>query len=338
MLSRVAENIFWLSRYVERAENMARIIDVNFRLTLDSGIGGEQAAAWEPLVSLVPQTRELFNALYPTVSPENVCRFMTFDARNPNSIVSAVTYARENARGIRESISSEMWEQLNTLYLLVTGPDTARLWPASPHTFYRQAQYGSQQFQGTTDATLPHDEGWHFMQVGKHLERADNATRILDSKRQLLLPQAEGVDTLQLVAILKTCSAFEAFRRYQTGAHIGTGDIVRFLLLDPLFPRSVLFCLNAAWSALRALSGAHTRNAVDRALGLLRAQLEYADADEILLDLPAFLDSLQRHINRVGEELQRVYFYTMIRPAISAPEGRVAQAMAEQQQQARRAC
>ncbi|HWE62097.1 MAG TPA: alpha-E domain-containing protein [Chloroflexota bacterium] len=341
MLSRVAENILWMSRYVERAENTARIIDVNFRLLLDSGAIVDHAAAWEPLVSLVPQTRVLFDTLYPAVTASNVCRFMTFDNKNPNSIVSTVAYARECARGIRESLSSEMWEQLNTLYLRVTGPEAATAWAASPHAFYRQVQYGSQHFQGTTDATMPHDEGWHFMQVGKYLERADNATRILDSKHQLLGTGAGTVEAVQLFAVLKSCSAYEAFRRHQVGALVTPREVVQFLLLDPYFPRSVLFCIHAAWSALRAIGGAHTRavsNAVERALGLLQAQLEYAELEEVLADLQGYVDALQRHINRVGEHLQRVYLYSLVHPVVTTAEGRVAQVMAEQQQQARRAC
>lgn len=295
MLSRVAENMLWMSRYVERAENTSRILDVNFRLLLDTG-ATDIAAAWAPLVDLVPQTRALFADRYAAVTPDAVCQFMTFDSANPNSILSAIITARENARGSRESISSEMWELLNTLYLSITGPGAPAAWAESPHAFYRQVQYGSQQFQGTTDATMTRDDGWHFIQVGKFLERADSVTRILDAKHRLLAPEAgeETADSTVLIALLRSCSAYEAYRRRQF-ARIDPLGIVRFLLLDPQFPRSVRFCIDETWAALKAIGGptpsTHT-NAAERALGMLRAQLEFADIDEVLADLHGYLDTL----------------------------------------------
>jgi len=338
MLSRVAENILWMSRYVERAENTARILDVNFRLLLDVGDGGDLAAAWEPLVSLVPQTRVLFDSLYADLTPETVCRFMTFERENPDSIVNAVAAARENARSIRESISSEMWETLNGLYLQVTGPGAEAAWSANPHTFYRQVQYGSQQFQGTTDATMLHDEGWHFLQVGKFLERADSATRILDSKYRLLLGQTDRpVDTVQWIAVLRSCSAYEGFRRRQEVAHIAPRDVAHFLLLDPFFPRSVLFCINEAWTALRGIGtgqSQHDARPVERSLGLLQAQLRYADIDDVLCHLHEYLDEMQIRFNRVGAELHDICLHGLVRPVFNTAAGRAAQAMGEQQQQA----
>ena len=338
MLSRVAEHVLWMSRYVERAENTARIIDVNFRLLLDTGVGGDHAAAWEPLVGLMPETRALFDSLYPALTASSVCHFLTFERENPNSILSALACARENARGVRESISSEMWEQLNTLYLTFMDEEAQAAWARSPHQFYRQVQFGSYQFQGTTDATLSHDEGWHFIQVGKYLERADNVTRILDIKYRLLAPEvgAETTDAVQWMAMLKSCSAFEAYRRLEDAARMEYRGVAQFLLLDPLFPRSILSCVNQGWTALKAIGGFSSRkagNGAERAMGLLRAQLEFADIDEVLLDMHAYLDGLQRHFNRVGDELQRVYLHTRIRPTFSTTEAGAAQVLTAQQQQ-----
>lgn len=342
MLSRVAESILWMSRYVERAENTARIIDVNSRQLLDSG-AGDHTAAWEPLVSLVPETRALFDSLYPELTPSSVSRFLTFEPANPNSILNTIVAARENARGIRESISSEMWEQMNTLYLWITEGDAQAGWLASPHSFFRRVQYGSQQFQGTTDATMLRDEGWLFMQVGKYLERADSATRILDTKYGLFAgePSGDPFDAMPWIALLKSCSAYEAFRRRQLGAELSPRDVAHFLLLEPDFPRSVLFCINESWAALRAIGGARGEQPatrVERVLGLLHAQLTYADIDDVLGMLHTYLDQIQRHLNRVGDELQRAYLHAVPRPVFSAASGRVAQAMAEQQQQVRRPC
>jgi uncharacterized alpha-E superfamily protein len=336
MLSRVAEYILWMSRYVERAENTARIIDVNFRQMLDTGAAGDHSAAWEPLVSLVPQTLTLFDSLYPAVTADAVLRFMTFDLQNPNSIRSAIGFARENARSIRDGISSEMWEQINTLYLKVTGAGAEATWAANPHSFYRQVQYGSQQFQGTTDATMTHDDGWHFIQLGKSLERADSATRILDTKYRLLVesPSVDEAEAVEWMAVLKSCSAYEAYRRRQHLARIEHRGVARFLLLDPLFPRSVLFCVNEAWRALKTIGGSDTayyNNGAERSLGLLRAQLEFADIDDVLPDLHGYLDGIQRQLNRVGDELRRVYLSAQLSPTFSSASTRAAQAMAEQQ-------
>ena len=333
MLSRVAENLYWMSRYIERAENTARIIDVNFRLLLDTGTGADQTAAWEPLVSLAPQSQALFHAHYDAVTPDAVCRFMTFDDQNPNSILSAITYARENARSSRESISSEMWELLNTLYLSITGATALTTWAKSPHAFYRQVQYGSLQFQGTTDATMTHDDGWRFIQVGKFLERADCATRMLDSKQTMLTEVSAGVapDAAQWIALLRSCSAYEAYRRHQPTARIDPEQIVEFLLLGPYFPRSVMFCVDETWAALREIGSQGFGAAVERTLGLLRAQMEFADIAEALADLHLYLDRLQRRFNQIGEELQSVYFHTQLRPAFSTAESRAAQALAAQQ-------
>jgi len=334
MLSRVAENMLWMSRYVERAENTARIIDVNFRLMLDAGVSGNHSAAWDPLIDLAPQTRVLFDSIYPLVTPDTVLRFMTFETRNPNSIVSAIQYARENAKAIRNSISSEMWEQINSLYLTLAGPAAQAAWEANPHGFYRQVEFGSQQFQGTTDATMTRDDGWHFIRLGKCLERADNATRILDIKYRLLVPSMgeESVDAVQWIALLKSCSAYEAYRRRQHNAQIGSRGVAGFLLFDSVFPRSVLFCIDEAWSALKAI-GDRPRgadNPAERALGLLRAQLEFAELNDVLAEMHGFLDSLQQQINRVGDAIHQVYLYAQLRPALATAAARAAQLAAQQ--------
>jgi uncharacterized alpha-E superfamily protein len=343
MLSRVAECMLWMSRHVERAENMARIIDVNFRLMLDAGMLGNAAAAWEPLVDLAPQTRTLFDTHYPAresarkkiSTADAVLGFMTFDERNPNSIISALRNARENARAIRESISSEMWEQINSLYLRLTGPEARTAWAANPHGFYRQVEFGSQQFQGTTDSTMTRDDGWRFIQLGKCLERADSATRLLDIKYRLLVsPLGEdSIDAVQWIAVLKSCSAYEAYRRRQRSARIESRGVAEFLLLDPVFPRSVMFCIEAAWDALKAIAGEQSRrndSAADRCLGLLRAQLEYANIDDVLLDMHGYLDGVQQQINQVGDYIHQLYLYGQLRPSFSNLAAQAAQIITDQ--------
>ena len=172
MLSRVAASIYWMSRYIERAENVARFVDVNLHLILDMPIGMQ--AQWEPLVSTTGDD-EVFAERYGEASREAVIQFLAFDADNSNSIVSCLRAARENARSIRENISSEMWEQLNDAYLLVT--NTSEEWAmAEPHEFFREIKLASHLFMGLTDNIMSHSEGWHFSQLGRLIERADKTS------------------------------------------------------------------------------------------------------------------------------------------------------------------
>lgn len=188
MLSRVAESIYWMSRYVERAENVARFVDTNFNLMLDAQVIGEQ---WEPLVNTTGD-HEDFTKRYGTATQENVIRFLIFDTENLNSVFSCVRAARENARSIREIISSEMWEQINTFYLMVRNAAGATGYERSPE-FYNAVKEASHLFDGITDATMTHNEAWHFMQLGRLMERADKTSRMLDVKYYILLRSASDV-------------------------------------------------------------------------------------------------------------------------------------------------
>ena len=181
MLSRVADSLYWLSRYIERAENNARILDVNLQVTLDSDHASpaEQRQDWLPiLATLEDQTRFTKNGQQ--VNAQTVCEFVTFSKENPNSILSSVAAARENARTVRDYISSEMWERINALYLWLNSPEARQLYDGSAIDLYRQIVDHAHQFHGTTDATLTQGEGWNFMQAAKYIERADSASRILD--------------------------------------------------------------------------------------------------------------------------------------------------------------
>ena len=191
MLSRAAESIYWMNRYVERAENVARFIGVNLTLMLDSSSREQQ---WWPLVNTTGD-HEDFEKRYKFATEENVLRFLTFDRDNPNSIISCLRAARENARSVREIISSEMWLQLNTFYLKVNDAATTGKGMESPHDFYTDVKLSSHLFSGITDATMTHGEGWHFGRLGRKLERADKTSRILDVKYFILLRSVMEVGT-----------------------------------------------------------------------------------------------------------------------------------------------
>lgn len=218
MLSRVADSIYWLTRYVERAENVARFVEVNLNLLLDSS-GTTQ---WDPIISTTGDLA-LFRNRYGEATAENVIRFLTFDAKYSNSILSCLQIARENARSVRDVISSEMWQQVNSFYLLVT--EVAQSRTLSDLTtilnFFEEVKLQSHLFAGIMDATMTHNEGWHFGQIGRLIERADKTARILDVKYFILLPSPKDVgstlDELQWMALLKSASAYEMYRKQ--GAH-----------------------------------------------------------------------------------------------------------------------
>lgn len=172
MLSRVAEAIYWMNRYIERAENVARFIDVNMQLTLDAAVGSAQ---WQPLVETTGD-RLVFAERYGTATRENVVEFLTFDQKNSNSILSCITRTHENARSVREVISSEMWEQIHRFYLLVRQAAKQRRIMDTPHAFFEEIRNASHLFTGVTDATMSHGEGWHFGRLGQLLERADKTS------------------------------------------------------------------------------------------------------------------------------------------------------------------
>ena len=311
MLSRVANAVLWMARYVERAENLARFIDVTLNLQIDlPRAGGDQ---WAPLISATGD-QEAFKERYGEIATEhNVIEFLTFDRENPNSIISVLGAARENARSIRETISSEAWEQLNAFYHFVrdANPDEVR---RSPGDFYQAIKNHSHLFNGVTDGTMSHGEGWHFLNVGRRLERADKTSRILDVKYFTLLPNVSDVgspvDDLQWSAVLRSVSGFEMFRKRY---HLITVErVVDFLVLDREFPRAIQHCLIQANLSLHRISGSTPGayiNPAEQLLGRLQSDLAYRDVRSIIdQGLHEFVDSLQTQLNQVGDAITESFF------------------------------
>ena len=301
-----------MSRYLERAENVARFIEVNLHLMLDTAApGGNQ---WEPLVNTTGD-HALFARLYGDGVPtkENVMQFLTFDRANPNSILSCVWKARENARSMREIISSEMWEQANDFYRLVKNAAGSGA-PDNPHDFYTQVKMASHLFDGIADATMSHGQAWHFLRLGEMLERAEKTSRILDVKYFILLPGIQDVgntiDNIQWTALLRSASAFEMYRKHYR--RITPGKVADFLILNDQFPRAVRYCLGQAQESLRAISGSppsFSANEAERRLGRLSAELNYAQMGEIIaLGLHEFLDNLQTKLNKIDDAIFDTFF------------------------------
>lgn len=315
MLSRVADSLYWMARYIERAENNARILDVNLQVTLDdenSGTDGDKTD-WEPILASL-EDQKLFHSLYAVTNAETVCEFVTFAKENPNSIRSSISAARENARTVREYISSEMWERINSLYLWLNSAEARQIFAASAIDFFRHVVDCSHQFHGTTAATLTHGEGWHFLQIGKYLERADSTSRILDLKYHILLPRGEEVggtvDTVQWQAVLKSCSAFEAYRKIYTG-QVTPWTVAEFIILHDSFPRSIRFCVEGVDAALHRISGCdrtHFATDAERLSGKLCSDLNYARiADIFKIGLHQYLDGIQLRLIEISSAMHSKY-------------------------------
>lgn len=311
MLSRVAGSTFWMARYVERAENVARFIDVNLNLTLDLGSGiGEQ---WAPLVFTTGDHAE-FTERYGEPTREKVIQFLTFDDENPNSILSCLRQARENARTVREMISSAMWEELNKFYLMVRAAAHSQDAIESPFDFFSKVRLGSHMLEGIKEATMSHGEAWHFNRLGRLVERADKTSRILDVKYYVLLPTVAEVgtplDTIQWSALLRSASALEMYRK--KNGRITPQQVADFLILDRDFPRSMHFCLIKAEESLQAITGGtngNFRTSAERQLGRLRSQLGYAHIREIIdQGLHEFIDRFQVQLNVVGDAICDTFF------------------------------
>ena len=344
MLSRVAEDVFWMSRYVERAVAVARLIDVTLSLELDAGIaeGEDDADLWAPLLgpaSMGVSLSHLIAEGEEKPSAAAVRNHLAFAADNPNSLVSCIRRARNAARGVREVISSEMWELLNTLHLSLVDARHLAEAEEAPYSFFRRMREGCQNFQGLADCTLAHDEPWDFVTLGKYLERADCVARVVYLQAHLLtMPErGAGDPTVRWLAVLRSCGSAEAYARYYS-LRVEPARVVEFLLLNPVFPQSVRFSLGAAWEALKTI---HDRRAAPgsasaevRALGMLRARLEHAAVDEVLEEgLHAYLADVQTRITSVSDHVTRIYLRDEPQPGRVVAVARAAMIMAAQQQQ-----
>lgn len=312
MLSRVAESIYWTGRYVERAENYARFIDVNFNLMLDLPAGLKEQ--WEPLIATTGDL-DLYKSLYDDFSRVNAIHFLTCDLNNPNSMFSSLSRARENARTVREKITKETWETLNGLYLYMKKGVEEEVWTnEDPRVFVDQVKNQIQLLYGIGDNSVARTEGWLFLRLGQYLERADKTSRILDVKYHILLPKPNQVgstlDILHWMALLKSVSGFNTYR--QVYGNIDPSLIVSFLVLNKYFPRSIYFCLHEALACLHMISdssGKGFKNPAEKKLGSLCSQLEYYDINDVIdYGLHEFLDDIQLKIINISNALNQTFF------------------------------
>ena len=314
MLARDADSVYWMARYIERAEHVARVLWVNSNLLVDVGdlAPALQDRQWDSVLTI-------FHAARPGDTEGSTAiwmrQYMTFARDNTNSIFSCLTRARENARGVRELISSEMWENLNALYWSLQSEDAPRIFEESHDDFFRSIMTGSLMFQGLTDQTMAHDQRWLFAQLGKYLERITVTCRLIETKFNIL-HHAEAMleaplRNIHWMAVLRSCCSIEAYRRINVG-DMDPLKVAAFLLLEANFPRSVRYCVHHAHESISRIRTEINPPSIDNAeriLGRLDTQLEYAEMGEILNEgLPAYLQKIQAQIADAAMAVQKAYF------------------------------
>jgi uncharacterized alpha-E superfamily protein len=341
MLSRVANSLYWMYRYIERADNVARILDVNLQLLLDFRRTDDDGLhdRWLPIVQATGDQKS-FVAQHQRATAAAVAEFMVFDRENPNSIIASISQARENARMVRDQITIETWEELNRLYLFICSADARQAWLESPTDFFGQIKSASLLLIGLSNATHLHNEGWWFAQAGRFIERADKTSRILDLRYHKLPPRGvpksvNQTEALEWGAILRSCSAWDAYKSLH-GAEAHPQLVAEFLLLNGDFPRSVRFCVKELNEALRHISGVAAgrfSNDAEKLAGRLEAELQFSGIEEIFEHgLHDYLDSLQLKLNSIGEALFNAYIFLSL-PA--GMDGLLVQQEEQQQQAAR---
>jgi uncharacterized alpha-E superfamily protein len=307
---------------------------VTAHLELDAGEADEREVDfWTPLLGTVQASADRQKA-----AVLDVRSHLAFGKDNPNSLVACVQNARTAARSVRDSISSEMWEQLNREYLSIVDPSFATRLAENAHDVFKELLEGMLLVLGLADATLPHDEAWEFICLGKYMERADNVARVLNLQAHLLVSaqEADGDDLVRWLAVLRSCGSSEAYSRYYS-LRVDPPRVIEFLLLNPVFPQSVRFSLREARASLTEIAGptdqaAETAQPAIRGLGLLTAQLENTAIDEVLArGLRGYLDDVQDRIGVVARHVAQAYFRGDPSTGRHMALARAAQIMASQQ-------
>ena len=306
MLSRVANRIYWMARYLERAENTARLVNVNTHLLLD--LPKKVRLGWEPIIDITSR-RDYFYSLYEEADERSVIRFMVSDARNPSSILGALNMARENTRTIRDIIPREAWEQVNSLHLYTKSNARSVVTQRHRYDYLRSVITGVQTISGMLAGTMTHDEGYNFLRMGRNLERADMTTRIIDVRSASLLPDMPEdltpFENLQWVSVLKSLTAYQMYRR-EMRQRIRRADVLKFLLQQENFPRSYYHTLCQVGECLNNLPRNEKVLPILTKLQkkLLQAKLQEFDQKK----LHDFIDALQLGVIKINDTISKNYF------------------------------
>lgn len=312
MLSRTADHLYWLSRYIERAENCARLLDVTWQASLAPKSSMNLDANWQAALSCHDQL-PLYSKLYEKVTAKNVINFMVFDARNPSSIFSCLKSSRENAHAVRGTLTQEMWETINATWLEMAVRSKQDLTDEQLAEFFEWVKMRSSLSRGVTFGTMLHDEAFYFMRLGTYLERADNTARLLDVKYYLIgegETLGESADYYQWGALLRSVSAFELYRRVYR-EHVSPDRVAELLVLNASMPRSLSACMQEVEQMLSKLSNQNSYE-TERLAGQLSAMLRYSTIEEILEQgLHPFLEDFQRRIYSLGTRISADFLMPM---------------------------
>jgi uncharacterized alpha-E superfamily protein len=318
MLSRTAESLYWMARYLERAENTARLINATQQLLLDLPSGA--SFGWEALTRIVGLDR-LFQQTYATHDEASVVEFLLSSQRNPGSIQSCIRFARENCRTMRDVLPRDVWERVNSLYLASRRYSQANLSRKDRRQALQELIYDRQSVAGVLATCMSHDVAWQFIGLGEHVERADMTTRILDIQSAILIPRQAGSDpahALLWVGVLNSLSALQMYRRHAARAGSGDGGItservLRYLIADQEFPRSVACCLDAIESHLAELP--HNIDPL-RALRVARRRVDRTSSEDLAPEhRHEFLDAIQGDLAQIHDAVAREYFHLHQREA-----------------------
>jgi uncharacterized alpha-E superfamily protein len=323
MLSRVADSLYWMSRYLERAEHTTRLLEVNLNLMLDESATNAERR-WQRVLVALGEPKDVVWA----GDPYALTRSLTFDTEIKGSILSCIISARENSRHVREQISTEQWHRLNRLFLRVTRPELQSDGFSGGNDqqaeFLQQVMEAVHQFQGVTDSTMSHGEGWQFIQVGRYIERAHATAVLLQAYHEDVWSQPDKIpeanEYLGWMGLLRSATAFEAYCKVYT-ADLTPEQILEFLLLDPEFPHSLRFSIDSLQQALEAIHGEAGKSRAEplrRLAGRLQASLNYSSVDEILNgDVIAYLRNIQAECHAIHTLIYELYVDYSIQAALA---------------------
>jgi uncharacterized alpha-E superfamily protein len=323
MLSRVADNFYWMSRYIERAESITRMVEVNQSSSLDSS--EEQLEEfWDPVLKAICASETFKES-----GKKDLSQFLFFSSDYTYSVKNCLAFARENARMVRDQLSMEMWLELNNIFLFFQSGEAEEIFMQDSQIFFQKVIRFSLVFQGLAGATIPHDEGWHFMALGTFLERADQTSRMLDT----LNFQTHIPSRLDLLAVLRSCSARTAFRRQYRG-ELSMRNVADFLLFSQDFPRSIRFSIRCIDENLHAISGVPSgnfSNEAERLIGSSLAMVNFTNINAVLsIGLHQTIDDLQKKLMKVGQCIFETY---VLLPFEIKSVGQTVTAQAQAQQQ-----
>jgi uncharacterized alpha-E superfamily protein len=308
MLSRVADSLYWMSRYFERADNASRVVEATYGLILNPAKFSADERWFRAVSSLARGTTSS------DIDPQHALFLLVANPEGVFSIMKCISGARENARQVREEISSEMWEQLNRLYLEVMDARPEEAWMLKSHGFFRAVLEGAHLFQGITDTTMSHGEGWQFIQLGRYVERTDTLASLMETHFKRMAQPAdqvvESAEYLEWVGLLRACVAFEAYCKVYT-AEIRPLRVADFLLLNPEFPHSIRFSVDRVNAALHIVGDLTERKAKTpkRIAGRLRAQLSFSQIEEIMAEgAHAYLENVRSECLQIHAAIHQIYF------------------------------